>query len=143
MSVVNVPPLLLDLALPFCLLVAQPVDHVSTGSGCRASLPSHLLHGVSSSLTPLFTLTLPVLVLFIQVFPVPNAGSSGRVRHTRLQIPPPVVQDRVEALQEAHVNDQDRDDPNDHDDHHLHDGEAADLELAVASGTEHPGLGFG
>lgn len=107
--VINVVPLLLNLALPLVLLVAHPPQHIGPHMHALGHARS-TAHGGA------------VFVL-ISVFLV------GRLC-------PPLVEQWVQAQQEAHVHHQQGDDPDHQDDHHLDGGAVATLIFALAPGTK-------
>ena len=69
-----------------------------------------------------------VLTVLIPVFPVADSGSVGSSRRSS-GLP---VHDRIQTLEESHVEDQDADDPDDQDHDHLHHGQISYLVLAFA-----------
>lgn len=125
-TVVDVPPLLLDLLFPPVLRVSHPVDdrgpvgphrgRVGGVAGGAAATPGRIV-GVLG----LLVLELVVLLAIV--------GARE-----------PLVEDWVEAGEEAHVDDENADDPDDEDDHHLHDAEIPYLVEAFASRAESVGL---
>ena len=118
MPIVDVSSLFLHLFLPLGLLISQPVYH-----RLRSAISSHRSRSSVRLLRSFAPWALVVWQPLIVVLSVIDACSCAPE-------PRSLVEDRVKAWEEAHVNDENGDDPNDQDHHHLDDGQAPGFEFA-------------